>query len=62
MDLNCLIVDVIRQKLATCNYTLCDDECRNYLLSLDDNCPVVFHNIEYVNLWHTLYTICFSPH
>ena len=57
-NISCMIIDVINTTLATCDYTNCTNKCIEYLMFVADNCPVVFHNITYEQLWHTLYTIC----
>ena len=59
-QINCFIVDVIKITLSTCDYSKCTDPCRDYLLNVADNCDVIFHNQGYLNLWNTLFNICFK--
>lgn len=58
--INCMLVNVINKTLETCDYSSCSDECRNYLWSVANNCPVVFHNLTYQDLWRTLITLCYG--
>lgn len=60
MSFNCLITNIIRNTLSICNYTLCDQNCSDYLLDVANQCPVVFHNEKYTELWNTLFHICLS--
>jgi hypothetical protein len=59
-EINCLITDVIRITLSTCDYRDCNELCKNYLINVAYECPVVFHNEVYESLWNTLFNICFS--
>ena len=59
---DCMIISVIKTTLAICNYTLCSDECMEYLLNVGNNCPVVFHNEVYLELWQTLIHQCIQGH
>ena len=61
---DCMIVNVIKTTLAICNYTACREECRDYLLTVSNECPVVFHNGVYTQLWETLTHRCLflPPH
>ena len=52
--IDCMIVTVIKTTLAICNYTACNEECMDYLLTVSNECPVVFHNGVYEQLWQTL--------
>ena len=56
--IDCMIVNVIKTTLAICNYTACREECRDYLLTVSNECPVVFHNGVYTQLWETLTHRC----
>ena len=58
--INCMLVNVINTTLETCDYNLCADACRDYLWAVAYNCPVVFHNQTYQELWRTLISICYG--
>ena len=62
--IDCMLVNVIKTTLAICNYTACNEECRDYLLTVSSDCPVVFHNGVYTQLWETLFHRCLflPPH
>ena len=60
--ISCMMVDVIRATLDTCNWQECSDECRQYLWQVAWSCPVVFNNETYNSLWDTLITMCFPGH
>jgi len=53
-----MLVSVINNTLDTCSYQNCSVACFNYLLLVVDNCPVVFNNETYTQLWRTLITLC----
>ena len=55
---SCMLVDVMRDTLARCDYRECDVVCNDYLNAVANECPVVFHNEQYELLWHTLFKIC----
>jgi hypothetical protein len=57
-DFNCLITDVIRTTLSSCDYNNCTQLCMDYLLYIGYNCPFVFNNDVYVELWSSLFDIC----
>jgi len=57
-----MLVSVINTTLDTCNYQNCSDACINYLFSVVDNCPVVFNNETYSQLWRTLIQLCYGGH
>jgi hypothetical protein len=57
-EFSCLIVDVIRETLASCDYNDCSDVCFQYLLEVGSECQVVFHNLRYEELWSSLIHIC----
>ena len=59
---NCMLVDVIRTTMAVCDYSDCTDDCRNYLLQVSTECPVVFHDEVYLELWNSLIKICLTGH
>lgn len=54
----CLITDIINLTLSTCDYNNCTKLCEQFLMSVAYECPVVFHNTVYLQLWETLYLIC----
>jgi hypothetical protein len=56
--ISCLITDVIKETLASCDYTNCDQICADYLVQVLNDCHVVFHNQIYGELWNTLFRIC----
>ena len=56
--ISCMIVDVIRTTLDSCEWQECSDVCSEYLWNVAWNCPVVFHNENYKTLWTTLLDIC----
>ena len=56
--ISCMLVDVIRETLARCDYRECDVVCNDYLNAVSHECPVVFHNEQYELLWHSLFKIC----
>jgi hypothetical protein len=55
-----MLVRVINTTLETCDYSLCTDECRNYLWAVANNCSHVFNNETYNELWRTLISICYG--
>jgi 5-methylthioribose kinase len=57
-----MLVSVINTTLDTCNYQNCSDACINYLFSVVNNCPVVFNNETYSQLWRTLIQLCYGGH
>lgn len=59
-QISCLITDVIKLTLASCDWRDCDEVCHDYLMAVADHCPVVFHNEVYLELWNALFKIC-SP-
>ena len=56
--ISCMLVDVIRETLARCDYRECDVVCNDYLNAVSHECPIVFHNEQYELLWHSLFKIC----
>jgi hypothetical protein len=56
--IDCIITDVIRVTLATCDYSACNKMCYDYLILVSQECPRIFNNEVYNNLWETLYNIC----
>jgi len=56
--ISCMIVDVIKQTLSTCDYRDCNEICIDYLMEVSNQCPVVFNNEGYLALWNTLFQIC----
>lgn len=56
--ISCLISDIIRYTLASCDYRDCDEKCMDYLLAVAHECPVAFNNEMYLRLWNTLFNIC----
>ena len=55
---SCLITDVIRQTLSTCDYYNCNGLWMDYLMYVANNCSVVFNNEKYTELWNALFNIC----
>ena len=53
-----MLVDVINNTLATCDWRNCDQACYDYLMEISYGCPVVFHNEQYTLLWNSLFRIC----
>ena len=60
--INCMLVKAINTTLDTCNYTLCSNTCRDYLWTVANNCPHVFNNETYEELWRTLISLCYGGH
>ncbi len=58
---SCNLVDVIKSTLSLCSWVICNNECREYLIFVGDECPVVFHNEKYEELWEILMNVCISP-
>ena len=42
--ISCYLLDVVRETLESCDYSECNDICKDYLLSIDENCSCVFDN------------------
>lgn len=57
-NVSCLITDIIRTTLASCDYTNCNKICYEYLWTISNECPHVFNNEKYVELWNTLFHNC----
>ena len=57
-QISCMITDIINLTLASCDYRDCDEICIDYLMEVANECPVVFHNEVYLELWNTLFKIC----
>ena len=57
-QISCMITDIINLTLASCDYRDCDEICMDYLMEVANECPVVFHNEVYLELWNTLFKIC----
>jgi len=57
-SISCLLTDVINLTLASCDYRDCNDICTDYLMEVSNQCPVVFNNEVYTELWNTLFKIC----
>ena len=53
-----MLIDVIRLTLASCDYRDCNEVCMDYLMEVSQECPVVFNNERYLELWNTLFHIC----
>ena len=58
IQISCMITDIINLTLASCDYRNCDEICMDYLMEVAHECPVVFHNEVYLELWNTLFKIC----
>jgi hypothetical protein len=56
--ISCFLLDVIRETLASCDYRDCNEKCLDYLIVVSGECPHVFNNDRYLELWNTLFTIC----
>jgi len=56
--ISCMLLDVIRETLAVCDYRDCNEICSDYLIEVNEQCPTVFYNEKYQELWKTLYIIC----
>ena len=59
-EISCMIIDVIKDTLASCDYQNCSDTCFEYLLEVSKECQIVFHNERYEELWHSLIHICLT--
>ena len=57
-EFSCMLVDVIRYTFTSCDFRNCDEKCMDYLMEVSHECPVVFHNEQYLLLWNTLFKIC----
>ena len=57
-QISCFLLDVIFLTLSNCDYRDCNEICMDYLMEVSDNCPVVFNNERYLELWNTLFNIC----
>jgi hypothetical protein len=55
---SCLLTDVIRLTMASCDYRECTQTCIDYLLQIGTYCPHVFNNERYSELWNTLFNLC----
>ena len=58
--MDCMLVDVIKQTLSSCDYSYCTEVCFTYLLDLGNECQVVFNNERYLELWNSLIQICLT--
>ena len=58
LKISCLIPDVIKYTLSSCDYRDCNEICMDYLMAVSHQCPVVFNNDVYLQLWRTLFGIC----
>lgn len=56
--MSCMIVTVIKTTLAACDFTKCNQFCMNYLLQVSTQCPRIFNNQEYLNVWNSIFDIC----
>ena len=57
-NITCTLIEVINNTLATCDYKACSVACMNYLLAVVNECPKVFNNETYTQLWLTLFNLC----
>ena len=55
---SCYLLDVIRETLARCDYRDCNEKCVDYLIAVSRECPHVFNNDRYLELWNSLFDIC----
>ena len=60
--ISCMITDVIRTTLDTCDWQECSEACGQYLWRVAWGCPAVFNNLTYRSLWDTLNNKGFSGH
>jgi hypothetical protein len=58
VEFSCMLIDVINDTLAACDYRDCNQVCMNYLMYVSSKCPHVFNNERYLELWNTLFDIC----
>ena len=56
--ISCMLIDVINLTLASCDFRNCNEICMNYLMNVSNNCPHVFNNEKYLELWISLFNIC----
>ncbi len=57
--ISCLMLDVIRTTLATCDRDKCTSSCMDYLMNTGFLCPNIFQDDEvYDRLWSSLLLIC----
>jgi hypothetical protein len=59
-QISCMLTDVIRSTLASCDYRDCSQSCLDYLNQVGLYCSAVFNNEVYAELWRTLKGICES--
>ena len=59
---DCMLTHVINNTLELCSYQNCNDACVKYLFFVADNCPAVFNNETYTELWRTLIRMCYGGH
>lgn len=57
---SCMLIDVINDTLAACDYRNCNKICMTYLMSIVKECPDVFNHDRYLELWRSLFEICAS--
>ena len=56
--ISCFMTDVIRLTLSSCDYRYCNEQCFDYIMAVLNECPNVFDNQVYLELWNTLFKIC----
>ena len=60
-EISCMIIDVISNTLASCDYKDCNEICTDYLMDVANNCPVVFNNETFISYFLksiVIYTPC----
>ena len=55
--ISCLITDVIRDTLSTCDYRDCNEICNDYLMEVSHKNPIN-NNEDYLEFWNTLLKFC----
>jgi len=58
--MDCFLTHVIKNTLASCDYSNCNQLCMNYIMSVAYQCPIVFNNEVYKELWESLFDICIN--
>jgi len=56
--INCMLVNVMKSTLSICDYRECNEKCFDYLMEVGNQCPIVFNNEKYLELWNRLFNIC----
>ena len=56
--ISCLLTDVIRLTLASCDYRDCNEICQDNLMEVAKESNSFFNNKIYGRIWNNLYKIC----